>query len=128
MKSVFLFLSLLISVSAAPLTHSVYFKLKHEKSSAEAVEFYKEAMQLATIPGVENFAWLEEFSPKNDFAYGLTMQFKDQKAYDYYNDHPLHVRFVNEVWIPNVVDFMEIDTVPGTLLPEKGSTKAESSK
>lgn len=102
---------------AQPLTHSVYFKLKHAEGSAEALHFYREAMKLATIPGVEDFAWLEEFSPKNDFTYGLTMEFANQAAYDAYNVHPLHVSFVNDVWIPNVADFMEIDTVPSSLEP-----------
>ena len=37
------------------------------------------------------------------------MEFADQAAYDGYNDHPQHVAFVRDRWIPEVRDFLEID-------------------
>jgi hypothetical protein len=39
------------------------------------------------------------------------MEFVDQAAYNTYNDHPWHVAFVNDKWIPEVSRFMEIDYV-----------------
>ena len=39
------------------------------------------------------------------------MEFKDQTAYAGYNDHPTHVAFVKDRWVPEVKDFMEIDYV-----------------
>jgi len=33
----------------------------------------------------------------------------DAAAYAAYNEHPDHVRFVQERWIPEVGDFLEID-------------------
>ena len=55
---------------------------------------------------------MREVSPKNDFDYGLTMEFADQAAYAAYNEHPQHVAFVADRWDAEVTDFLEIDTVP----------------
>ena len=98
----------------AAIIHSVFFKLKHQPGSAAELSFYAEASKLAQIPGVENFQWLKELSPKNGFDYGLSMRFANQAAYDRYNQHPDHVAFVENVWIPNVADFLEIDYLEGT--------------
>jgi hypothetical protein len=38
------------------------------------------------------------------------MEFADDGAYERYNHHPDHVRFVEERWLPEVSDFLEIDT------------------
>lgn len=94
------------------ITHSVFFKLKHEPGSEAEALFLSKAAALAAIPGVMDFQVLQETSPKNDFDFGLTMQFADQAAYEIYNNHPDHVAFVQEVWLKEVVDFMEIDHVP----------------
>ena len=50
-------------------------------------------------------------SGKNGFAWGFSMEFADQAAYDAYNAHPAHVAFVRDRWVPEVADFMEIDYV-----------------
>ena len=94
------------------ITHSVFFKLKHEKGSEAEAAFLAKAGKLADIPGVENFRALKETSPKNDFDFGLAMEFKDHAAYDGYNNHPDHVAFVQDVWLKEVADFQEIDHVP----------------
>ena len=105
------------SVEAAegPLVHSVFFKLKHDKGSEAERAFYDAVMQLSDIPGVQDLKWLNEVSPKNDFDYGLSIDFANQKAYDAYTAHPDHLRFVQDVWTPNVAGFMEIDYVQDAL-------------
>jgi hypothetical protein len=40
------------------------------------------------------------------------MEFAGQEAYDGYNRHADHVRFVAERWLAEVEDFLEIDYVP----------------
>jgi hypothetical protein len=40
------------------------------------------------------------------------MEFSDLQDYQIYNDHPDHVRFLQTRWIPDVIDFMEIDYTP----------------
>ena len=93
----------------AHITHSVFFRLK---DSADTPAFLDSCRGLlAPIPGVEGFRVLKETSPKNDFDWGLTMDFTDQKAYDDYSEHPDHVHFVQNTWIPNVAEFQEIDYV-----------------
>jgi hypothetical protein len=37
------------------------------------------------------------------------MYFDSQLEYDAYNNHPMHLAFVEEVWLPNVADFIELD-------------------
>jgi hypothetical protein len=37
------------------------------------------------------------------------MEFANQADYDAYNEHPLHVQFVNERWVTEVENFLEID-------------------
>jgi hypothetical protein len=48
-------------------------------------------------------------SVKNPYSYGISMEFADQAAYDAYNNHPDHVRFVRERWLPEVEAFLEAD-------------------
>jgi heme-degrading monooxygenase HmoA len=91
------------------IRHTVAFTLAHEEGSAEEREFLAAAALLAEIPGVEAFEVLREVSPKNGFRFGLSMEFADRAAYDGYNEHPAHVAFVQERWLPEVGDFLEVD-------------------
>ena len=91
------------------IRHTVVFRLKHPPGSAEEKTFLEDARALAAIPGVEKFERLREVSPKNGYAFGLSMEFADQAAYDAYNDHPDHVAFVRDRWLVEVDDFLEVD-------------------
>jgi hypothetical protein len=94
------------------ITHSVFFRLKYEPGSSEEKTFIDTCRRvLKPIAGVKDFRVLKEVSPKNEFAFGLTMNFPDQAAYDAYNNHPDHVNFVQGTWIPNVEEFQEIDYI-----------------
>lgn len=66
-------------------------------------------MKLAAIPGVQNLECLKQISAKNNFHFGLSMEFADKEAYDRYNNHPEHAAFVNNRWVKEVAEFMEID-------------------
>ena len=94
------------------IRHTVVFRLKHAKGSKEEKAFLAAADVLASIPGVEKFEKLRQVSTKNGYAFGFSMEFADAPAYQGYNDHPEHVRFVNERWLPEVEEFMEIDYTP----------------
>ena len=91
------------------LRHTVSFTLAHPAGSAQERDFLDAARGLEAIPGVEAFEVLAEVSPKNSFRYGISMEFADQAAYDAYNAHPQHVQFVEERWLNEVVDFLEVD-------------------
>ena len=94
---------------APRIRHTVAFALGHEEGSEEERDFLATAARLAEIPGVEAFEVLREVSPKNGFRFGLSMEFADQAAYDGYNEHPAHVAFVQERWLAEVSDFLEVD-------------------
>ena len=94
------------------IRHTVAFRLKHAPGSREEADFLAAADVFAKIPGLDNFEKLRQVSPKNGFAFGFSMEFSDRRAYDGYNAHPDHVRFVQERWIPEVAEFLEIDYAP----------------
>ena len=95
------------------IRHTVVFRLKHAEKSAEEKNFLADAKRiLAKIPGVEKFEQLRQVSSKNDYRFGFSMEFSDQAAYYGYNDHPDHVAFVRERWMPEVEAFLEIDYMP----------------
>ncbi|MDO8359020.1 MAG: Dabb family protein [Devosia sp.] len=91
------------------ITHSVFFSLKHPRGSAAERAFLDSTSGLAGIAGVGEFRRLRQTSPKNGYRFGLTMSFADQAAYDHYNEHPDHVAFVRDRWVPEVAEFLEID-------------------
>jgi hypothetical protein len=94
------------------IRHTVAFRLRHPHGSVEERTFLDASLVLAEIAGVERFEQLRQVSAKNDFTFGFSMEFADQAAYDGYNGHPDHVAFVEERWVPEVEDFLEIDVIP----------------
>ena len=96
-------------MDAERIRHTVAFTLVHPAGSSAESDFIATAERLAAIPGVEAFELLAEVSPKNDYRFGISMEFADRAAYEGYNDHPDHVSFVQERWLPEVADFLEID-------------------
>ena len=97
---------------AGRIRHTVAFTLSHPEGSAEEQDFLEAAARLAAIPGVEAFELLAEVSPKNGYRFGISMEFADRSAYDGYNAHPEHVRFVEERWLVEVAEFLELDYAP----------------
>lgn len=91
------------------IRHSVVFALVHPEGSAAERDFLDAAERLATIPGVELFELLSEVSPKNGYRFGISMEFANRAAYARYNEHPDHVRFVQERWLSEVSEFLELD-------------------
>jgi len=94
------------------IRHTVVFRLKHPAGSEAEAAFLADAKVLAAIPGVEAFEQLRQVSAKNDYAFGFSMEFEDEAAYSSYDQHPDHVAFVRERWIPEVEAFLEIDYTP----------------
>jgi Stress responsive A/B Barrel Domain len=96
-------------VEQGRIRHTVAFTLVHPAGSAGEEAFLEAAERLAAIPGVEDFELLAEVSPKNDYRFGISMEFADRSAYERYNDHPDHVDFVQRRWAAEVADFLEVD-------------------
>ena len=95
------------------IRHTVVFTLKHALGSLQAKSFLRDAKTaLESIPGVKKFEQFRQISKKNDYQFGFSMEFADQAAYDGYNKHPKHVKFVSDRWEREVQKFLEIDYEP----------------
>ena len=94
------------------IRHTVVFKLKHDAGSENELNFLRAAQKLVEIPTVNNFECFRQVSEKNNYDFGLSMDFNSKAGYQAYNEHPDHIQFVETLWIPEVVEFMEIDYVP----------------
>ena len=70
-------------MDATRIRHTVAFSLVHGEGSASERDFLEAAERLATIPGVE--------------------------AYERYNEHTDHIRLVQERWLSEVSEFLELD-------------------
>jgi quinol monooxygenase YgiN len=96
-------------MDAKRIRHTVAFTLVHDEGSAGEHDFLEAAERLAAVPGVEAFELLAEVSPKNPYRFALSMEFADRPAYERYNEHPDHTRFVQERWMSEVSEFLELD-------------------
>jgi len=94
------------------IKHAVIFKLVHKSGSPEEKKFFERAWKLAKIPGVRNFECMEQVNPKNEYRFGITMEFDSEEQYHYYSMHAIHTAFIQECWINSVSDFLEIDYKP----------------
>ena len=93
------------------IQHTVVFRLVHTSGSSAETKFLKKAKALGELPNVVNLQVLKQVSKKNNYTFGLSMFFESESAYQAYNNHPHHIDFVNNVWLPEVAEFMEIDYV-----------------
>jgi hypothetical protein len=91
------------------IRHSVILKLKETISDESKKAFFDAVNKLKEIPDVKTFEVLNQISPKNKFEYGISMEFENQEQYDTYSNHSAHLDFIQNFWIPNVEDFLEID-------------------
>lgn len=92
------------------IQHMVIFNLSHPKDSAEAQKFIQDGTRILTgIPVVNNFQAFNQVSKKNKYQFGFSMVFANQADYMTYNNHPDHVAFVQNRWMKEVSDFLEID-------------------
>lgn len=92
--------------------HSVIFKFKAEVSSDDQQEFFQGVAALASIPGVRNLEVMRQTSAKNEFDFGILMEFESDEIYQLYNDHPIHQSFIQKFWLKMVDSFLEIDYQP----------------
>jgi heme-degrading monooxygenase HmoA len=101
-----------MALEGTRIRHTVAFTPVHAAGSDAEADFLAAAERLASIPGVDAFEILRETSPKNAFRFGISMEFADRDAYESYNRHPDHVAFVQQRWLVEVADFLEIDYEP----------------
>jgi len=97
------------ALAGARIRHTVVFSLRHAAGSTAESDFLDAVRALAAIPGVEEFELCAEVSSKNDYRFGISMEFADAAAYGAYNVHPDHVSFVQNRWLKETVRFQETD-------------------
>ena len=97
------------------IRHTAVFRLKHAAGSAAERDFLAALGNSRPFPASEAFEILRQVSPKNDFTFGVSMEFADQAAYQGYNNHPGPCGLCAGRWVPEVAAFTEIDYVA---LPE----------
>jgi len=98
------------SLKKGEVQHMVIFNLPYPEGSAQADNFLKDGSRiLAGIPVVRNFQAFKQVSEKNDYQYGFSMVFTKREDYSTYNNHPAHVSFVQDRWVKEVTEFLEID-------------------
>jgi len=94
------------------IQHTVVFRLIHPAGSPQAAAFLADGRALlSSIPGVQQFDVKRQVSVKSDLTHQFTMLFADDAAYQSYNEHPTHVSFVSERWLPEVAEFQEYDFI-----------------
>ena len=94
----------------ADVRHMVVFNLKWEKDSPEAKLFLKTAEDtFKQIGAAKKVMICNEVSPKNGYDYGFSFDFDTKDDYAAYNNHPLHINFVEKLWMNEVTDFLEVD-------------------
>jgi hypothetical protein len=94
------------------IIHTVAFKLKYTRGSSDEKNFLNAARRLASIPGVYNLQSFRQTSKKNNFDFGLSMEFKTLEEYETYNQHRDHLTFIEKFWLEGVENFLEIDYEP----------------
>jgi heme-degrading monooxygenase HmoA len=94
------------------IRHTVVFRLRHTGGAEAEAEFLRAARELARIPGVQRFEVLRQTGSQSAYRFSLSMEFADAAAYAAYNEHPDHTGFVQNRWIPEVEEFLELDFEP----------------
>ena len=98
------------SLKEGEVQHMVIFNLPYPKGSVNAKKFLADGTLILTgIPVVQNFQAFMQVSKKNDYQYGFSMVFANQDDYTTYNNHTDHVSFVQDRWMKEVTEFLEID-------------------
>lgn len=92
------------------IRHTVVFRLRHPEGSDAEADFLRTASErLGSIPGVERFEVLRQTGQMSAWRFSLSMEFADTDVYTTYNEHPAHQSFVQDRWIPEVEEFLELD-------------------
>lgn len=94
------------------IQHTVAFRLDGD---ADVDAFWHSVTELSRIEGAREFQVLRQVGLKNEFTHALSMYFESQEEYDVYNEHPDHVAFVQDFWLPSVAEFIELDYVDAAI-------------
>jgi hypothetical protein len=116
MKTKLKLLAFLLLISTTTLwgqniTRLVFFNLKHEAGTPEAVSFFEKTQILGEVPSVSNFGVLRVEGKSFDYDYVIRLGFEDEEGVDVYVKHSIHTDYLAEVWKSNVSGGMLIDLI-----------------
>lgn len=89
----------------------VFFDLKHEAGTPEADSFFEKSTVLKEIPSVQEFSILKVEGNMAEYDYVVRLVFEDEIGVEAYVKHPIHTRYLDEVWRPNASKGKLIDLV-----------------
>lgn len=96
---------------ARPLVkHVIVFNVADGTAEEACLRMAAEAREvLIQVPGVVGVSFGVAVSPKPAYRYLLIVDFANESVIDLYRDHPIHVRFANEVFRPMAVHRITTD-------------------
>lgn len=101
-----------VKLEKGNIRHTVMFNLKYDVDAPETDKFLQDGQRiLSALPMVKNFEVSCQVSSKNEYNFYFSMVFDNQEAYNAYNAHPEHIKFVKERWETEVTNFLEADFV-----------------
>ena len=90
--------------------HLVLFKLKPETDEEKVEWMMRETrIQLLKIPGVLSVRCGKKIEPDTEWPFFLVVEIESMDKLRAYRDDPVHLKFVEEVIKPNVVERLALD-------------------
>ncbi|MEM3382736.1 MAG: Dabb family protein [Nitrososphaerales archaeon] len=91
------------------IKHIVLFNLKAStiKQFDQFVKTTKET--LSKIPGVQNLSVGLSIKPDARYNYSITMDFDNERLLKEYREHPIHVKYRDEYFKPNIEEYISLD-------------------
>lgn len=90
--------------------HLIVFNVPAEVSKESCLAMADQAREeLMRIPGVTGVSFGVAVAEDASYRYLLIIDFADEEVIDFYRDHPIHVRFADEVFRPMAVHRITTD-------------------
>ena len=106
--SVLVFISF-INLRSQSITRMLFFNLKYEAGTPDADAFLEGVSRLEEIPSLVELKLQKVQSNKMEYAYAISLVFKDEEGVKEYVAHPIHKTYLEEEWKPNVEGAILVD-------------------
>lgn len=95
------------------IRHLVFLSLKPELNAEQIKEFLQESVRMhLSIPAVAKFQLLCRSKPDQEYPYAFDVEFSDLAALEVFQIHPLHLKYVDELWKKRVDRYLISDWTP----------------
>lgn len=97
-------------VKTIVVKHLIVFNVADGVAEEDCLRMARQAQEeLTRIPGVTGVSFGVAVSGNAAYKYLLIVDFAGEEVIDFYRDHPIHVRFANEVFRPMAVHRITTD-------------------